>query len=86
MVSRMNLYLVHSCESEWGCYCFAHSANKAKMLVAHEMDDEYINMRYETLRRGVNVPFEVVVLDDEQPEYEHVKRCGFEYKEDEYVW
>lgn len=56
------------------------------MLVAHEMDDEYINMRYETLRRSVNVPFEVVVLDDEQPEYEHVKRCGFEYKEDEYGW
>ena len=57
----MNLYLVHSCESEWGLYCFAHSANKAKMLVAHEMDDEYINMRCETIRRGVNVPFEVVV-------------------------
>ena len=22
--------------------------------------------------------------DDEQPEYEHVKRCGFKYEEDEY--
>ena len=64
----MNLYLVRSCESEWGCYCFAHSPNKAKMLVSHEMNDKYINMRYTTLYGGANVPFEAVVLDDEQPD------------------
>ena len=78
----MNLYLVHSCESEWVCYCFAHSANKAKTLVAHELDEQYINMRYNTLYRGANVPFEVAVLDDEQPEYKYVKQCGFEYEEE----
>lgn len=82
----MNLYLVYSCESEWGCYCFAHSANKAKMLVSYEMDDEYINMRYKTLYRGANVPFEVVVLDDEQSEYQYVKQCGFKYEEELPVW
>ena len=82
----MNLYLVHSCESEWGCYCFAHSANKAKQLVAHEMDDEYVNMRYSTLRRGVNAPWEGVVADEDDAAYAYVKQCGFEYNEDEYGW
>lgn len=78
----MNLYLVHSCKSEWDCYCFAYSANKAKMLVAHEMGEEYINMRYDTLYRGANVPIEVAVLDNEHPEYKYVKQCGFKYEEE----
>ena len=79
----MNLYIVYSCESEWGCYCFARSANKAKMLVAHEMDDEYVNMRCKMLRRGVNEPWEVAVVSEDDEAYAYVKQCGFEYKEDE---
>lgn len=87
--SGMNLYWVYICESEWGCYCFAHSPNKAKMLVAHEFDVKHTDMRYKTLEKGVNVSFEAAVSCEEQPEYEHVKRCGFEYaenEEDEYGW
>ena len=79
----MNLYLVHSRESEWGCYCFAHSANKAKRLVAKAMDYEYANMRYSTLRRGVNEPWEVVVESEDDAAYAYVKQCGFEYGWDE---
>lgn len=77
----MNLYLVHSCESEWGCYCFARSANRAKQIVAHEMNDEYVNMRYKTLKRGVNIPLETAVTDKDHFAYAHLQRCGFEYKE-----
>lgn len=50
----MNLYRVYPKDSNWSCFCFADTRNRAKTLVAHEFDDtDYIDLRCEKKASGV---------------------------------
>ena len=51
------------CDSnyDWCCFAFDTSRNMAKLSVARKFGNEYTEMRCKTLKKGVNVPFPMIV-------------------------
>lgn len=79
----MNLYRVCTSDYEWCCFVFDITRGRAKAKVANEFDCEYIDMRCQTMRKGVNVPFPAVVSSPDDKEYEWVTKCGCRYMTEE---
>ena len=79
----LNLYRVSYCYSEWCVFVFDTSRGRAKARTAREFDGEYIHMRCQSLMRGVNVPFPMIVSSPDDEGYEHVLKCGHQYASDE---
>jgi hypothetical protein len=78
----MNLYTVGDYRSDWVCYCFATTVNRARTMVADHFGEKYIHMRGSLLKRGVNVSCPVVVDCAEHELYPKVVECGYRYAED----
>ena len=80
----MNLYAINPRYEEWCCYVFAKTGNKAKaMLVGYftyEVDDEYLDYRYWTVKKNVDGLAEVCDVDCER-----LKKLGVEYLEESYL-
>ena len=79
----MNLYHVWDRHYEWCCFAFNTTRNRAKARVAELFDQEYIDMRCKTLKRGVNVPVPMVVDCDTDEGYDMVLKCGYRYATEE---
>ena len=80
---EVNLYMVLDSNYDWCCFAFDTSRNKAKLSVAKEFGNEYTEMRCKTLKKGVNVPFPMLVTHPDDEGYDIVKNCGYEYGTDD---
>ena len=78
----MNLYMVLDSNYDWCCFAFDTSRNMAKLSVARKFGNEYTEMRCKTLKKGVNVPFPMLVTHPDDNGYDIVKNCGYEYETD----
>lgn len=79
----MNLYLVTDANYDWACFAFDTSRERAKLRVAKEYGNEYIEMRCKTLKKEVNVPLPMLVTDADDEGYDIVLQCGYHYDTDE---
>lgn len=80
-----SLYQVGDSSYEWICYIFETTRNRAKARVAEYFDQDYVDMRCKTLKRGVNVDFPMIVDCPESKGYEIVQQFGYGYlTEDEW--
>ena len=75
----MNLYMVMDANYDWCCFAFDTSRERAKLRVAKEFDNEYIEMRCKTLKKGVNVPLPMLVTHPDDEGYDIVLQCGYQY-------
>ena len=79
----MNLYSVCDKHYEWCCYVFAPTRNRAKVLVAQHLFQDYIDLRSQCLKKGVNIPYCLVVDCPEDESYDLVLKCGYKYMTEE---
>lgn len=79
----MNLYQVWTKEYDWCAYCIAGTRNLAKLRVAREFDCEYIDMRCETVCKGINSEIADVIDSEDHPMYYLVAECGHCYVDED---
>ena len=79
----MNLYSVWDRNYEWCCFVFDTTRNRAKLRVAESFGEDYIDMRCKTLKKGVNVPYPMLVDCDDADGYDIVLQCGYHYATEE---
>lgn len=79
----MNLYRVCDKHWTWCCYVFAPTRNKAKMLVANHLFEEYIYLRSQCLKKNVAIDHCLVVDSPEDNGYDLVQQCGYRYLTEE---
>lgn len=80
----MNLYQVWDKHCAWSCFVFDVSRNRAKASAAKVFDEDYINIRCVTLRKGISKIQNPKVVDSEtDEEYQVVLECGYRYYDDE---
>ena len=72
----MNLYKVSDASYAWCAFTFAVKANYAKLMVAHEFNEEYINLRCKTIKKDVGGEPEVCDGNSER-----LLECGAQYAE-----
>ena len=83
----MNLYSVQPVEEEYCLFVFAKSGNRAKTLATHyftsDNEEDYINLRYRTIKKNTSVDNEVVIDDCDHPLYAKVVEMGGGFIEEE---
>ena len=82
---HMNLYNVMDKNYEWGCFVFAPSRNRAKVLVAEHFNEDYIHLRCKTLKKGINMDQCLIVDCPEDTGYDLVLKLGFHYPTQEEI-
>lgn len=79
----MNLYCIWNKDYEWCCFVFETTRNRAKHRGASYFGERYIDMRCQTLKKGVNMPTPHVVDDIDAPGYDMVLKLGYSFAEEE---
>ena len=75
----MNIYWCNEKNEPYGLFVIASTRGRAKLLYATETDCDYLDVRMQTMRRGVNEHFEGTI-DEGSP---LLAKYGLEYSESE---